>query len=47
MIGHVGGAPVEEILLPLLGSGTAMLVFATQTIRHKLRSARRQTQRRR
>ena len=28
MIGHVGGAPVEELVLPLLASGTMVLLAA-------------------
>jgi hypothetical protein len=27
MLGHIGGAPVEEVLFPLLASGTLFVSF--------------------
>ena len=30
MIGHLGGAPIEELLLPVLASSGAMLVIAAK-----------------
>jgi hypothetical protein len=30
MIGHVGGAPIEELLLPFLASSGTMLVVAAK-----------------
>ena len=46
MIGHVGGVPVEELVVPLVASGTAMvtgLVLATRSLldRRLRRHARR------
>jgi hypothetical protein len=35
VIGHVGGVPVEELVVPLVASGTAMvagLVLATRSL---------------
>ena len=42
MIGHVGGAPIEELLLPLLAtSGTTLVVAAKVTFSRAVKRGKR------
>ena len=37
MVAHLGGVPVEEVLLPLLGGGSATLLVARAWLVSRLR----------
>jgi hypothetical protein len=41
MIAHVAGAPLEELLLPLVAGGTALAVAANVAFRNAIRRGRR------
>jgi hypothetical protein len=44
VIAHVGGVPAEELLVPVMGTGTALLVLARSWIMvrvHRAKAVRR------
>jgi hypothetical protein len=45
MIAHVGGAPIEELLPPLLATGGTMLVFAAKITFSKVTKRAKPTRR--